>query len=307
MTEAIIAPENWAGLKALVDAAEKKDEVLWREAESIYTKISEKRGKGANGLYRHGPDHPDECTGSNAMMGIFAYMLGKRAEGEELYMGVKEKIGRRRHSYKKDIGFVPWLEDGATPMYLHWALDNTSEYADDNAAMAILACMLGKKEEAEDLYGSIKKNVGTGESGLYRPRATCSYEDADTNALMGILAHLLGKRDEAEAQYGLISEKIGKDEGTEMYGFISSDDDSKLHAHANALMGTLAFLLGKNDEARELCVRINKEIGRDDETGLFYRYRDKESGECADEGYTDTNAAIGILACLLAGAEMKPR
>lgn len=300
----LITPGNWHGLRELVEESEHEDDLLKQGAMRLYNAIDGKIGKGPNGLYRTAINDDRECTGSNATMGILACLLGDECQGKDLYKLIKNTMGKTQSA----------ADDQTSRLYLSdAAIDWGNAYADDNAEMGVLACLVGKKTEAGELYAGVKNRIGKEVSGLYL-RNVHSLEDTESNAFMGVLAVLLDRREEAEEQYRLINEKIGRKKSGFYNPAPGIADDVCVSVRSNAAMGILAFLLDMKDEARRIYASIDGKMGRM-QSGLFGNCFDEKSkayveGAYAETNatgeYAETNATIGILACLLAGAQMKP-
>lgn len=275
----IIAPGNWDALRELAETHHRAN--LLDEVGDLYQSIGRKIGKSDCGLYREAANDKGMYAGTNALVGMLALLLGKNDEAERLYGLIKSEIGRdeRDGLYRCQVG-------------------GSMSYADDNALVGAFACTLGRHEEAEELYETIKRKIGKGGlSGLYKAgsRGSCTND----NAAIGVLAFLLGRKGEAGALYERIKDKIGK-RGGGLYAHSTGDghgSDRYVHTHDNALMGMLAFLLDRTDEARALHESVGTEIGR----GPSGLYRNS-STESIEDGRS--SGSMGVLKCLLEGAKL---
>jgi ABC-type Fe3+-hydroxamate transport system substrate-binding protein len=253
------------------------NEELMREAKQLYELINIKIGKDDNGLYKEEIDASGAYTDTNALMAILAYLLGKRDEAEQLYKLINQEIGKLKSGLYQETKYTryPSTSDNALMAILAYLLgkkdeaeklyklinqeigkfysglykrrkDDPNRYpsTSDNALMAILAYLLGKKDEAEKLYELINIKIGKLKSGLYMWRKEDSYAFTSANASMAILAYLLGKRDEAEKLYELINKEIGKlDSG--LYKRRKDDPNRYPSTYVNALMAIFLVVLAR--------------------------------------------------------------
>ncbi len=292
----IIATGNWDELRRLVEEDEAPGgRGLITDADNMYELISEKIGREKEGgLYREGAAQENRWLAyPTGLMGIFTSLLGREEEAEEQHKLVGDTIGKGENKlYLRSVDDT-W-DRSSGPFHV----GNSYEPTDVNAAMGILAFVIGEKDEADELYGQICDKIGRDKDGLYNHAISHSTIDhkkwTQDNALMGVLAHLLGKTKEAKKLY----ERVVK-----LPNGSASDD---------VTVGILAYVLGDEEAAKERYEAAKERYEWTEEwaNGLAWRAREGVSGLYRTNPlgyeYTADNALMGIFKCILAGVEMKP-
>ena len=162
---------------------------------------------------------------------------------EELYDNIKSKVPKK---------------DG---LYGYAGLNDYISVS-ENAPVAILAKLLGKDDDAREIYLGIKGQIGKQYDGLYNesimPDIPMGGRGPSTkgNALMGILSLMHGDVEEADEIYSLVNKNIGKSGDLYCSDSFSRGSWSD-NTHDNALMGTFVKMLGKDVEANKIFDEID--------------------------------------------------
>lgn len=163
----------------------------------------------------------------------------------------------------------------------------------ENAPVAILAKLLGKDDEAREIYLNIKRQIGKHGNGLYNesimPDMPMGGAGPCTkgNALMGMLSLMHGDVEEAENLYECVNKEIGKSDNN-LYGMDCFRKGSwSDNTHDNALMGVFIKMLGRNPEANNIFDEIDSMMRMP--SGLYGHTMRSEII------YTEDNASMAIF------------
>jgi hypothetical protein len=279
--EPIIPKKNWEQLRRTIDADLQADEIvkeLVEEAREIRKLIKKNIRRGPKGLYKYGT-HPgsEEYIYPNALMGIFASLLGDSDEAETIYRIIQKRA-------ELDGNFMYREQNSAS--------------IDTNALVGLLAAVNGDMEEARRIYTVIKEEAPRGENRLYGYSQNVRLEYAGVNAAVGTLAAVVGDEKEAKRIYGILKEKIPKGENG-LYWSREDKDCDLVSPNQNAMMGILAAVVGDLDEACRLRRIIVEEVPTAP-NGMYLLDPATRIGP-----FTETTASIGILTALAGGLKLK--
>jgi len=193
-------------------------------------------------------------------------------EAEKIYNAIKQSIGKKDGLYKTSRGY-----------------DELEIFP--NALMGTLCVLLGKREEADEIYDKINKMPWRFGSGLYYNGKTLRGQYTSDNAAMGVFCSLLGKEEEVEELDIAIKEKIETQSGLYKIGA----NLVSIYPLDNALMGAFEKLMGNDVAAERLYNEINSVFGKKDDLYIH-------SKEYGMEPTGLDNAAMAVL-CQLIGKE----
>jgi len=286
----LVDSKNWKEIKRyLPEEIKNERERLLNEAKKLYENIN-LLGKMYDGLYKSRLSSlfglPPPYLRCNALMGIFAYLLGEKKEAEELYVKINQKFRVNKTTDK----YNGLYKCGTT--YREILLS-------DNALMGIFLCLLGKKDEAEEVYKKINERFRDNEitskyNGLYVLNENNPVLQLSSNALMGIFLCLLRKEDEAKELYEKINERFKISDNSHEYKgmYLSTNISPAIYTIDNALMGIFLSLLGRKKEAIQLYTNIKEKLKN--EEGL-YRYDSVNQSTI----FLGAQVLVGILSCLI--------
>ena len=162
-----------------------------------------------------------------------------------------------------------------------WTPDDNSRCTDANASMALAHLALGRRQDAEELIGSIIRSISTGSHYLYMD---FSEEYTDSNGLLVTAFIATGRRKDAEALLKNIERSIPKSDG--LFWRTPADDVRRIDSNASMALAYLA--LGRREDAEELLNKMeNSNVLFKGPNGLFYWD--------SNRAYVYDNALLAIL------------